>query len=55
MKRSTNNAFTGATNSIDWKPKQAASTKLSTAPRKSGIYLPNSDQQKAYSSAGNPK
>jgi DNA-binding NarL/FixJ family response regulator len=57
--RSVNNAFTRSTNSINWTELTphsgavkggAAASKLNGTP----VYLPNSSQQKAYSSAGQP-
>lgn len=54
--RSTGNAFTGATNSIDWS-KHASTTGGTVNSGRNGlqIYLPNSRQQQTYSSAGLPK
>lgn len=56
--KSTNNAFTLATNSINWtalnSPIGAIKGGLSAA-KKNGtpVYLPNSEQVRAYSKAGN--
>jgi hypothetical protein len=56
MKRSTNNAFTGATNSIDWKPSPSSNGGIVTAAKNgTPVYLPNSKQVRAYSAAGAPK
>jgi hypothetical protein len=55
--KSTNNAFTGFTNSIDWtalnSPIGAVKGGL-TASKKNGtpVYLPNSEQVRAYTKAG---
>ena len=58
MKQSTNNAFTGATNSIAWGA-VASGSKLggmATAVKNgTPVYLPNSRQQQTYSRAGAPK
>ena len=60
LKRSTNNAFTGATNNIDWTSLERHVGSVrggEAASRKSGtpVYLPNSAQQRAYSKAGGGK
>lgn len=56
MKRSTNNAFTGATNSIPWNtPTSSNGGAVTAAKNGTPVYLPNSRQQQAYSAAGAPK
>jgi DNA-binding CsgD family transcriptional regulator len=56
--RSTNNAFTRTTNSVDWS--DIGSKTGPKSPKRpfdvagTPVYLPNSHQQKAYSAAGEP-
>jgi hypothetical protein len=56
-KPSTNNAFTGATNNIDWRainsPIGAVKGGLTSSKQNgSPVYLPNSAQVRAYTKAG---
>ena len=56
MSKSTNNAFTGATNSINWRTPPSSSGGVVTAAKTgSPVTLPNSRQVRAYSGAGVPK
>lgn len=55
--KSTNNAFTLATNSINWRELYSQTAGVQATAKKVGspVYLPNSRQQQAYSAAGLPK
>ena len=56
MPKSTNNAFTGATNSINWRTPPSSNGGIVTAAKNSTpVYLPNSRQVRAYSAARAPK